>query len=52
MNSFATLDWWDIAGRTMLHYLWIGAVGGVAAIVLRRAVARLAPQVTLLHLSF
>ena len=26
---------WQIAGWTMLHYLWVGAVLGVAAIVLR-----------------
>ena len=29
---------WQIAGWTMLHYLWVGGVLGVIALVLRRAV--------------
>jgi beta-lactamase regulating signal transducer with metallopeptidase domain len=45
MNIFAVLDWWDIAGLTMLHYAWIGALAAVAAILIRRAIAGLAPQV-------
>lgn len=29
---------WQIAGWTMLHYLWVGGVLGVIAVVLRRAI--------------
>ncbi|MEX2318175.1 MAG: hypothetical protein WD669_13535, partial [Pirellulales bacterium] len=36
-------EWWQIAGWTMFHFLWLGAVAGafgaVAALVLRRAPA-------------
>ena len=28
---------WQIAGWTMLHYLWVGGVLGVIALMLRRA---------------
>ncbi|RIK78916.1 MAG: hypothetical protein DCC68_14250 [Planctomycetota bacterium] len=35
---------WTIAGWSLLHYLWIGAVLGVAAWLLRRAVRPLSPQ--------
>jgi len=31
---------WQIAGWTMLHYLWVGGVLGVIAVVLRRTLRR------------
>ena len=36
---------WQIAGWTMLHYLWVGAALGAAAIVLRFALRRAAANV-------
>jgi len=36
------VDWWHVAGWTMLHYLWLGALAGLAAGVCR-AVLRSAP---------
>ena len=46
MNAFLPLDgieWWHVAGWTMLHFLWLGTLAGLAAgacrLVLRRAPA-------------
>lgn len=43
LEVLAGLDWWSVAGWTMLHYLWlglvVGAVAGVLRFLLRRASA-------------
>jgi beta-lactamase regulating signal transducer with metallopeptidase domain len=36
---------WQLAGWTMLHYLWIGAALGLAAVAIRRACRRLPAHV-------
>jgi beta-lactamase regulating signal transducer with metallopeptidase domain len=45
LEVLAGLDWWQLAGWTMLHYLWAGALVGVVAAVLRFAVRRASAQV-------
>ena len=44
LEILAGLDWWFVAGWTMLHYLWLGLAVGVTAgasrLVLRRASAQ------------
>jgi beta-lactamase regulating signal transducer with metallopeptidase domain/HEAT repeat protein len=46
MNAFAqgTAPLWDALGWTMLHFLWIGALIGLTAAILRLAVRRRTPQ--------
>ncbi|MCI0331924.1 MAG: DUF1559 domain-containing protein [Planctomycetes bacterium] len=43
--AFAGLEVWHIAGWTMLHYLWLGALVGVVALVSRALLHRAAPNV-------
>lgn len=48
MNALLQLDgvaWWHVAGWTMLHYLWMGALVGVAALVSRVVLRRAAANV-------
>jgi beta-lactamase regulating signal transducer with metallopeptidase domain len=46
MNAvFAVHDIWQLAGWTMLHYLWIGAALGLAAFAVRRVCQRLPAHV-------
>lgn len=45
LEMFAGLDWWAIAGWTMLHYLWFGLVVGAVAAVLRFVLRRASAQV-------
>jgi len=40
LEVLAGLNWWAIAGWTMLHYLWLGLMVGAAAGVLRFALRR------------
>ena len=42
----AAFDWWDIVGRTMLHYLWIGRWWeGLLSVGAPRALVRVMPHV-------
>jgi beta-lactamase regulating signal transducer with metallopeptidase domain len=55
LESLAQWDWWYVAGWTMLHYLWLGALVGAAAGVsgfaLRRAGANVRYAVALAWLA-
>lgn len=43
-SSFVDSPAWTIAGWSLLHYLWVGALLGCVAWTLKRAVRPLAPQ--------
>ena len=32
LEILAGLDWWFVAGWTMLHYLWLGALVGLGGV--------------------
>ena len=44
VQELITTPLWHLAGWTMLHFLWTGALVGLAAGVLRLALQRFAPQ--------
>ena len=48
MNTFLwfdSIEWWQLAGWTMLHFLWLGVAVGIVAAVARLVLRRAAPVV-------
>ena len=46
MTSMTSSPWWTAAGWTMLHLLWVGLVIGLMAMLARRALRPVRPEVS------